>query len=116
MKNYADSESVICLSLQLQKYYTLLDLHNSLYHTQHHPIMVNVCLSYGGLQTTQDIIQVRNNSTGVGRQIYVTATGLLLMVFYCTMSGLAGISTGNSGNFGIKDLHLRTPLISRQLV
>lgn len=49
--------------------------------------------SYGGLQTSQDIIQVRNNSTNVGRQIYVTATGLLLMVFYCTMSGLAGIST-----------------------
>ena len=42
----------------------------------------------------QDIIQVRNNSTNVGRQIFVTATGLLLMIFYCTMSGLAGISTG----------------------
>ena len=51
--------------------------------------------SYGGLQTMQDIIQVRNNSTNVGRQIFVTVTGLLLMIFYCTMSGLAGISTGN---------------------
>jgi len=49
--------------------------------------------SYGGLQTMQDIIQVRNNSTGTRRQIYVTASGLLLMIFYCTMSGLAGIST-----------------------
>lgn len=49
--------------------------------------------SYGGLQTSQDIIQVRNNSTNVARHVYVTVTGLLLMVFYCTMSGLAGIST-----------------------
>lgn len=49
--------------------------------------------SYGGLQTAQDIIQVRTNSTGIGKQIYVTVKGLLLMVFYCTMSGLAGIST-----------------------
>lgn len=55
----------------------------------------HLLLSYGGLQTAQDIIQVRTNSTNSGKQIYVTVPGLLLMVFYCTMSGLAGISTGN---------------------
>ena len=60
----------------------------------------NVSLSYGGLQTSQDIIQVRNNSTNVARHVYVTVTGLLLMVFYCTMSGLAGISTGK---YSLKD-------------
>lgn len=49
--------------------------------------------SYGGLKNAQDIIQVRNNATNSGRQIYVTVAGILLMVFYCTMSGLAGIST-----------------------
>ncbi|KAJ7385456.1 hypothetical protein OS493_016540 [Desmophyllum pertusum] len=49
--------------------------------------------SYGGLTTAQDIINVRNNSTDTGKHIYVTTIGLLLMIVYCSMSGLAGIST-----------------------
>lgn len=67
----------------------------------------NVSLSYGGLQTSQDIIQVRNNSTNVARHVYVTVTGLLLMVFYCTMSGLAGISTGKYSHFGTEVTFLK---------
>lgn len=36
---------------------------------------------------------MRNYVKNSGKQIYVTVTGILLMIFYCTMSGLAGIST-----------------------
>lgn len=49
--------------------------------------------SYGGLKNAQDIIQVHNYVKNSGKQIYITVTGILLMIFYCTMSGLAGIST-----------------------
>jgi hypothetical protein len=48
--------------------------------------------SYGGLHPHHEII--KDNNKQVQSKIYVTVLGVLLMLIYCTISGLAGVYTG----------------------
>ncbi|XP_031553771.1 probable UDP-sugar transporter protein SLC35A4 isoform X2 [Actinia tenebrosa] len=53
--------------------------------------LAGISNSYGGLHPHHEII--KDNKQQVENKIYVTLLGVLLMLLYCTISGLAGVYT-----------------------